>query len=231
MGIGSGIKATTGFQAQGYEKAELETLFKNTLASGEKFFEFTQRRLRGARDVFKDGGHVTSILKDQKFRLFYDNRRIIIAPKDFTGFDMSNVLFDSRPLATKNQCASLRFFAKLTYTLPFNKFLSRRKGSFYKSFLEVGVRNFLKGYLSKEPCFGLRGNEFKRVKDLIAFIYGFTPAKELRLSFSSISNLKYRKIIFRPVPNTKENIAFSKYIKSKISYFEESLFLKKNNNN
>ena len=46
----------------------------------------------------------------------------------------------------------------------------------YKSYLEVGVRNFIKGYLAEFPCFGLKGSEFKRYNDLISFIYGFADS-------------------------------------------------------
>jgi len=91
----------------------------------------------------------------------------------------------------------------------------------------LGVINFIKGYLAKVPCFGLKGTEFKRVNDLISFIYGFESAKELKLTNTSISNLKHRKIIFRPVPKTFENIAFTNYVKSKLPYFDESSFLKR----
>jgi len=38
LGIGSGIKATTGFQVQGYDKSELVTIFKDTLKGCEKYF-------------------------------------------------------------------------------------------------------------------------------------------------------------------------------------------------
>lgn len=70
--------------------------FKNTLKNAENFFEFTQTSLRTAKDIFKKGGHVTPVLKDKKVRLYYDNRRQIIEPKDFKGFDLSNHLFDSQ---------------------------------------------------------------------------------------------------------------------------------------
>ena len=100
-------------------------------------------------------------------------------------------------------------------------------GKRYKNYLEVGVINFIKGYLAKVPCLGLKGTEFKRVNDLISFIYGFEYAKELKLTNTSISNLKHRIITFRPVPKTVENIAFTNYVKSKLPYFDESSFLKR----
>ena len=55
------------------------------------------------------GGHVTPILKDQKFRMFQDNRRQIIEPDGFKAHDMSDKLLDSKPLLNKIQASKLRF--------------------------------------------------------------------------------------------------------------------------
>jgi hypothetical protein len=73
--------AATGFHRKGYEKDELVTLFKETLKSKEKLFEFTRGSLRSAKDNFQKGGNVTKTPKDPLFRLFFDNRRKIIEPE------------------------------------------------------------------------------------------------------------------------------------------------------
>jgi hypothetical protein len=228
LGIGSSIKATTGFQSFGYTKEELVSQFKEVLSSQEKEFEYTQSRLRGAKDVFKSGGHVTLNLRDQTVRLHYDNRRSIVEPKDFTGYDMSNNLFDSKPLESILVCSKLRFLSKLAFKIPYLKSSPTRGSSktAYKTFLEVGIRNFIKGYFSLLPCFGLKGTEFKRYQDLIDFIYGFYQAKDVKLSKQSISQLKRRRLILRPVPKTKENLEFVEYVVSKLPYFDKTLFLK-----
>jgi len=158
--------------------------------------------------------------------MLYDNRRQIIEPNGFEGFDLSKNIFDSTPLVSSTECAKIRYLSKLTYILPYNKNTSFRSGKVYKSYLVVGVRNFIKGYYSTEPCFGLKGTEFKRVNDLISFIYDFYSTKGIKVSNSSISNLKKRKIIIKPVPNTKENVEFAHYVKVKIPQFDEGLFLK-----
>jgi len=189
-------------------------------------FEFTQTRLRGANDVFKKGGHVTKTMRDQVFRMFYDNRRMIKEPNNNTDSDMSNKLFDSTPLHNNMECLHQRFLSRLPFSLPFHKNTSKTKSPKYKSFLDVAVRNFIKGYLSKQPCFGLKGDEFKSYKDLMKFIYGNVSAKDIKLTKQSISNLKHRKIIFRPVLKTKETMEFTKYLKDNIPYFKEELFLK-----
>jgi hypothetical protein len=142
---------------------------------------------------------------------------------------MSNNLFDSKPFLNVLDCSRQRFISRFAFKKPYLKTTPVRAQtrSVYRSFLEVGVRNFIKGYFAGEPLFGLRGNEFKRYKDLINFIYGFDQSKVIKVSKQSISNLKNRKIIIRPVPKTVENVEFTNYIESKIPYFDSNAFLKK----
>jgi hypothetical protein len=196
----SRIKATTGFQSQGFEHDELVKLFKSVLKGAEKFFEFTQKRLRSAKDIFTNGGHVTISYKDQKFRMFYDNRREVIEPEGFIGYDLSNTLLDTKPLVNIIQAQKRRFISKFPYTYSYNKLSSSRLSTKYRSYLEVGVRNFIKGCVSKESYFGLRGDEFKSYKELMSFIYDFESTKGIKLSKvkiseQSISNLKNRRLI------------------------------------
>lgn len=226
LGIESKVKATTGFQSAGYDHPSLVEFFKEILASDNKMFEFTQTRIRGANDIFKKGGHVTKTMRDQVFRMLYDNRRQIVEPENNTETNMSDKLFDSTPLFNKLDCLKQRFLSRLPFSLPFHKNTSKTRTSKYKSYLDVAVRNFIKGYLSKETCFGLKGDEFKTYKDLMNFIYGNVSAKDVRLSKQSISNLKHRKIILRPVLKTKETLEFCKYLKEKLPHFNEELFLK-----
>jgi len=61
--------AATGFQRKEYEKDEFVTLFKETLKSKEKLFEFTRGSLRSVKDIFQKGGNVIMTLKDQLFNL------------------------------------------------------------------------------------------------------------------------------------------------------------------
>ena len=235
LGIESKIKATTGFQSKEYEHSELVKLFKNVLKGPEKFFEFTHKRLRSAKDIFNKGGHVTAIFKDQKFRMFYDNRRQIIEPKGFKGHDLSNILLDSAPLLNAVQAQKQRFLSRFPFTLSFNKQSSFRVGSVYKSYLEIGIRNFIKGFVCKEPCFGLRGDEFKSYSELMFFIFDFESVKNIKfpksikISEQSISNLKHRRLIWRPVPRTTDNLAFATYVKSRLPHFKIEEFLQKSN--
>lgn len=175
------------------------------MKSGEKIIEYTRKSLRSAKDIFNKGDHVTTILKDQTFRLLHDNRRSIVEDETFKNInrvDLSNTLMDSKPLKNINHWKTLRFGSKFPITNPFNKNNANRSQTTYKTNIEVGVRNFIKGYYSKNETFGLKGNEFKYVKDIISFIYGRGSTKDIKISTSSVSKLKNRKLIWKPVPPT-----------------------------
>jgi hypothetical protein len=169
---------------------------------------------------------------DQAFRLFHDGRRRILEPdyiKNTIGFcDMSNVLLDSAPLYDMYHCKTLRFLSKFPITLPYNKLNANRSKTKYRTKLEIGVRNFIKAFYSNNNNFGMRGDEFKLTKDLISFIYGYSPAKDVKISVSSISHLKNRSLFRKPVPRTNENLAFVEYVKRKYPYFRDDEFLKEN---
>jgi hypothetical protein len=211
------------------------SVFKEVLRGDEKYFEFVTKRLRGARDIFSKGGHVVSIYKDQKFRMYHDNRREIIEHTKFKGNDLSDKLLDSKPLISKGHALEVRFLSKFPFMLSFNKQDSSRVKTAYINFLEVGVRNFIKGFVSKTPYFWLRGTEFKYSHEIISFISEFDSSKEfnfngknkIKISRQSISNLKNRKLIWRPVPWTPETETFANYIKSKIPHFNKDEFLRR----
>lgn len=228
LGLEKGIKATAGFQSYGYSNDEMVKIFKDILSKEEKMFEFTQKSTRSAKDVFNRGGHVISIYKDQKVRLIYDNRRVIQTPKDFTGFDMSNRLFDSNPHENIISCSKARYLSKFSINLPYLKSTAVKSHTkaLYKTALEVGVRSFIKGYLAETPCFGLTGKEFNGYSEIINFISEFDKAKVVKLSRQSISNLKARQAIIRSVPRTRETKAFAAYIKRQLPHFCVGLFLK-----
>lgn len=164
--------------------------------------------------------------KDQIFRLLFDNRRQIIEPLNFNSLDFSNFILDSMPLNSVEECSRIRFISKIQRTSIYNKNTSITKGNVYKHFLDLAVKNFIKGYLNKEPLFGLQGNEFKNYKELKDFIMAYEPAKHMLISTQSISNLKHRKMIFKPVIKRKETLDFIEYVKTKIKSFNENEFFK-----
>jgi hypothetical protein len=58
------------------------------------------------------------------------------------------------------------------------------------------------------------------------FIYDYEPAREVKLSYSSMSHLKHRNAISRTVPRTHENEGFIAYVKENIVDFNTDLFFK-----
>jgi hypothetical protein len=228
LGFEGKLKATTGFQSHDYTRDELVKSFKEVLAREDKQFDYTMYSLRSAKDVFKKGGHVMTIAKNQKVRLLHDNRRVILEPSGFTGHDMSNRLFDSKPHQTAINCKKVRFLSRFANNMPYLRNLPVKNNSRakYKTFLEIGVRSFIKGYLAKEPCFGLKGYEFTCYRELMNFILGFDLSKDIRITKQSISSLKMKQTFLRPVPKTRENISFVSYIKSHLPYFDDTNFFK-----
>jgi hypothetical protein len=237
LGIGSLIKATTGFQSTSYQQSELVSEFKKVLSSDNKQFEFVAKRLRGAKDVFSNGGHVQPIYKDQKFRMYYDNRRKIVDAAGYKGYDLSDKLLDSTPHTNASDALRARFVSKFPFTIPYNKQYSTPQiKNVYSNYLEIGVRNFIKGFVAKEPMFGLTGTEFKTYTDLINFITEFDSSREneirglykIKVSRQSIWNLRHRQLILKPIPKTPENISFSLYVKRRLPNFRDTDFIKCN---
>lgn len=82
-------------------------MFRETLNTEIKTIEFIQSRLRSATDVYKQGGHVTKIYRDQQFRMHFDNKRVLIPLNNNIG------LMDSKPLNTVKHGENLRYISKL----------------------------------------------------------------------------------------------------------------------
>lgn len=80
VGLGSELRATTGFQNKFYTQTELIEMFTKQIDFGNDLrqIEYLQTSLRSAIDILKHGGHVTKKYKDQRFSLVYDNRREIL---------------------------------------------------------------------------------------------------------------------------------------------------------
>jgi len=76
------IVAMTGYQRSGKGSAELKSLIVDSLSSPNKSIHFMQKSLIGARQVLEKGSQVTYEYGERVFRALYDNRRVIIVPKD-----------------------------------------------------------------------------------------------------------------------------------------------------
>ena len=80
LGVGSNLRATTGFQNKSLSQEYLIDLFCNKLdfQNNSKDMEYVQTSLRTATEILKHGGHVTRKYRDQRFSLVFDNRREIL---------------------------------------------------------------------------------------------------------------------------------------------------------
>lgn len=226
LGIGSNIKATTGFQTQGFNKDILTECFIDAMDSSEKHLEFIQKSLRGGNEIYKKGGHVTMVYKERKFNLLYDNRRKIVEENGKFGEE----LLDSIPLSDIYEGEELRGVSKMLSVKRYNKNVSGRSESkTYKSVLDSAVRTFLKGLLAKNPLYGLEKHreEFKTYNDIIDFIRGYEKAERISLSKSSLSHLRNRKMIIKALDRTAEVEDFVVYLKSRLSHFNDEDFFKK----
>jgi len=63
----------------------------------------------------------------------------------------------------------------------------------YTNTLDVAVKQLIKTYYTQS--FGLRNNKLKYTKDLISFINGIFPTKDLKFSVYLIIKKKNRKIV------------------------------------
>jgi len=195
------------------------------LKKEDKSLEFIQFSLRSALDIYKEGGHVTPVYKDQKFRLQYDNKRLIIIPKGYEDtIDFSNILLDSVPVPNKEFSKILRFLSKFHKQSIYSKGTSVSSGNKYKNYIDLAVRNFIKGLLSNPQKYNLN-TEITSYSEIIEFVQGYDD--KIKISKSSISHLKGRKMIFKTVPRTKETLKFVDYIKTRYKDFNEEEFFKK----
>jgi hypothetical protein len=223
LGIDSYIKATTAFQAGKYSHKELIQIFINTLKSKDKHLEYIQSSLRSAKDIFIHGGHVTMKYKDQIYRLWFDNRRRIIIPDNLlNNIDFGNVMYDSNPLKDNKECLNLRGLSKIHKTRVYNKFSHKTTGNAYKNYTDLAIRNFIKGILSKENLYNINKKDFDDYNSIIQFIKDYKP--DFKISKTSLSNLKNRKMIIKPVPRTEDTIEFVKWLKIKYPKFEDTNF-------
>ena len=135
------------------------------------------------------------------------------------------MLVDSRPLANVREGENLRFISRMYKNKLYGKFSGVSNGvNKYNTTEEIAVRNFLKGLLANPPKFNLHPSAFFDYNDIITFVKNYNPA--LKISKSSLSNLKRRNVKIMRLSKTKESDAFLNYVKLKFKDFDEKLFYK-----
>ena len=215
-----GLSAFTGFQKYHYGRDFLEDKMGEIINSNTtKNIEYVQSGLRGGSDIYKYGGHVINKHADRNYSLEYDNKRCVM--EDRTVYN----LYDSKPWFNIQEYSKIRVLKELINT-PIYQGYSVQPSKSYKSYLETGVRGFIKVYLKEPERYGIPNNMFPTYKALIKFIHEFEPALEVKLSLTGISNLKSRNTLSRSVPRNDENEAFVNYIKHHINTFNDDLFFR-----
>jgi hypothetical protein len=226
LGIESKIIATTGFQHRVYDgKNELLKGFLDTVKSENKTIEFIQTRLRSATDIYKKGGHVTMIRRDQLFRMHFDNRRVL--EWETTIPSSIESLVDSKPLEDIIQGQNLRFISRLSKNKLYGKFTSPGKSMrVYKNNEEIVIRNFLKGLLSTPPLFNLNRSGFLTYEEILDFINHYNPS--IKVTVGMLSNLKWRvsmgSLKWTPIQKTKHSEGFIKYVQWRFKQFDVESF-------
>ena len=136
--------------------------------------------------------------------------------------DNEFVLFDSKPLKDSKTCFNLRSISNRFRCNEYNRRTSSGGNKKYKNYSDIGIRNFIKGLLSKPSMYPDISINLNKYEKIIDFVKNFDP--KYKITKSSLSNLKNRKLIIKQVPRTDETISFVKYIKVKYPNFDDSLF-------
>lgn len=91
------IVAMTGFQRKSVKSLkDLESIISTSYSRNKKEIYFMKSSLRGANEIYKKGGDSTMKYSEQKFRLIYDNKRMVVLPKDLHKKYPENVKKDSK---------------------------------------------------------------------------------------------------------------------------------------
>lgn len=226
LGLEKGLKATTGFQSGSVLHKTMIDEFTRILQTDDKRISYIQSSLRGSKEIFLKGGHATMRYKDQSFRMVYDNRRVIIEENQ-AGVcnDPCNTLLDSKPVLNKKVSSEMRQLATFNRST-YDKNTHTSISTSYKNTLETAIRTFVRGYLSEDPLYGLKKGDFDNYSDIIHFIKSFKTSVSIRLTKSSISNLKTRKMIKKTVPFTDINREFAEYVRERFPHFSTDDFFK-----
>lgn len=192
-----------------------------------KTISFASTSLRSALDVYKKGGHVTMGYRDQDFRVYYNNNRIILDEVEKGG------LLNSRPVESVEEALTLRRFSRLTRSSSYQKNTSVRSINKYTSNLEIGIRAFLKDALTGQN--GIDMSYFTGYRDLIDYIHKFVFSSGYKLKraldSSYLSQLKMRSKdkVFKPymVPRLPGITSFFDYVKERFPTYDTTLIYQK----
>jgi hypothetical protein len=216
----SGIAALTGLQRNSFNDLNhIASVVKELFNSDDKTLEFISMRLRTASDIFKKGGHVTSILSDKSWSIIFDNKRKIKVQGGIT--DYRTKLFFTEPHLTVDDAWGFRTFNKTIKTGDYEVGETKLTLGRYKSELDLTIKSFIKALTHNQ--FGLILPEGFTNNDIREFILRYN----YDISIKDILNIKSRKpLINNSVPKTLDGLDFIHFIKVNFPDFKEDLFWK-----
>lgn len=169
-------------------------------------------------------GLIHCILYDtMSLSLFNNGRLVMVVPKEYENrVYFSDVLLESKPILYKEHCKNLRSVSRLHKNrVSNNKQSSSPTGNKYKDYTDLAVRNFIKGLFSIPPKYNIV-NDFRSYSEIIDFIKEYK--KDARISKTSLSNLKNRRMVIKAVPRTEETERFIEYVKTRYKNFDDKTF-------
>jgi hypothetical protein len=208
---GSGLRAATGLQTQGLDFQEVEALIKEGLSSETKTVSYVSTSLRSIKEIVQKGGHVTMVYRDQDFRLHYNNNREIIGLDATTGF------MNTKPWLTIEEALSARLKANLIKGSLYQRNTSLKSTSKYKSFLELGIRHFIKYIFVKGYFEAVFNSSYQNLLDFIK-VFMFESGLEFKsmITIAYISEIRIKMMGKVLAPNrfilSKENRLFYDYV-------------------
>jgi hypothetical protein len=192
------------------------------LKSKDKTIEFQRFSLRSGKTILKEGGHVTPIYTDQRFRLLYDNFRKVETLLE--EIDLSKQMLDTQPFKSIDECKTIRTISainkKIVYYRTLHKILPG--SGVYKSRLDLAIRTFIKGILTHRYNLEKYSEKFKTYNAIIEFIHKYDP--KVKITKPMISNYKNRKVVFKCVPREKSAVSFIDFVKKELPDFDNNEF-------
>lgn len=228
LGLGSGLKAATGYQIrEGLDTLRSELL---TCFDGSKRLRFMQFSLRSASEIYKVGGVVTPKISEREFSMSFDNRRCLVPSSP--GFEY----LDSKPHKTMGDCKLARLFAglskiKFDASVPIpNLSGGGGGGSGSVKFERVLLRMLIRLIYQYPEYFGfnpvhqiVKRSEVKEVINGLG-ILGFSTAK---VSDNYISRQKSVPFLKNSIPKTPRTVEITKVIENKYPLIRQEFLLAK----
>jgi hypothetical protein len=146
LSIESGIAALTGLQRNSFNRDlnNIAGAVINLFNSDDKTLEYISSRLRTASDIFKKGGHVTSVLADKAWSIIFDHKRKIVLGTEDKVTDYRTKLFFTDPHITVDDAWGYRTFVKTVKTGDYEVGETKLTLGRYKSELDLTVKSFIK---------------------------------------------------------------------------------------